>query len=59
MAANALDEKELERLLLREDRLDRIVTAEMPAGLLRAMADHLRLSGTFAEMLRDVDREPS
>jgi hypothetical protein len=57
MAANALDEAGLQRLLLREDELDRVV-AEAPAGLLRAMADHLRLSGAFATILRDLGGEP-
>ena len=59
MAANALDEAGLERLLLREDQLDRAVAAEAPAGLLQAIADHLRLSGTFAAILRDVGGELS
>jgi hypothetical protein len=58
MAANGLDEAGLERLLLREDELDRLVAAEAPAGLLRAMADHLRLSGGFAAILREVVGEP-
>jgi hypothetical protein len=56
MAANGLDEAELERLLLREDELDRAAAAA-PAGLLRAMADHLRLSGAFAAILCDVGGE--
>ncbi len=59
MAANALDEAGLERLLLREDQLDRVVAAEAPAGLLQAMADHLRLSGTFAAILRELGDESS
>jgi hypothetical protein len=58
MAANALDEAGLERLLLREDELDRVVAAEALAGLLGAMADHLRLSGGFAAILREVGGEP-
>jgi hypothetical protein len=56
--ANGLDEAGLERLLLREDELDR-AAAEAPAGLLRAMADHLRLSGAFAAILRDAGGAPS
>jgi hypothetical protein len=54
MAANGLDAAGLERLLLREDELDRLASDEAPAGLLRAMADHLRLSGGFAAILRDL-----
>jgi hypothetical protein len=30
----------------------------VPAGLLGAMADHLRLSGGFAAILREVGGEP-
>jgi hypothetical protein len=57
MAANALDEAGLKRLLLHELELDR-AAAETSAGLLPAMADHLRLSGAFAPMLRDGGGEP-
>jgi hypothetical protein len=59
MAANALDEAGLERLLLREAELDRAAAAEAPAGLLLAMADHLRLNGAFAALLQDAGGEPS
>lgn len=59
MAANALDEAGLEQLLLREDQLDRVVATEALAGLRRAMIDHLRLSGRFAAILRDVGGESS
>ncbi len=52
MALNALDEIGLERLLRREDALDHWAL-EQPAGLLRAMADHLRLTGAFPALLRD------
>ena len=55
--ANGLDEAGLERLLLRDDELDR-AAAETPPGLLRAMADHLRLSGAFAAILRDAGGAP-
>jgi hypothetical protein len=54
VTANGLDEAGLERLLRREDELDRAV-AEEPVGLLRAMADHLRMSGQFPAFLRDAD----
>jgi hypothetical protein len=57
MASNGLDEAGLERLVLREDELDR-AAAEASAGLLRAMADHLRLSGAFAAILRDAGGAP-
>ena len=52
MTLAALDESDLEKLLRREDALDRLA-AERPAGLLRAMADHLRLTGAFPALLRD------
>lgn len=51
MALNALDEAGLEALLRREDALDRSA-ADPPAGVKRAMVDHLRLTGAFAALLR-------
>jgi hypothetical protein len=56
-AANGLDATGLERLLRREDELDR-AAAEEPVGLHRAMADYLRISGAFPALLHDADGEP-
>jgi hypothetical protein len=58
MEANALDEAGLERLLRREDELDRVV-AEAPPWLVRAMADHLRLSGAFSGIPGDRGGDPT
>jgi hypothetical protein len=53
MEANALDEAGLARLLRREDELDGMAAEETPE-LLRAMIDHLRLTGAFPALLRDT-----
>jgi hypothetical protein len=53
MEANALDEPGLEGLLSRENQLEREATS-VSGGLLRAMVDHLRMSGAFAAILRDA-----
>ncbi len=55
MAANALEEPALERLLHAEEALDR-TAAQQPAGLLRAMVDHLRLTGGFSALLQPEQR---
>jgi hypothetical protein len=57
MAANALDEPGLERLLSREYQLEREASMAS-AGLLRAMVDHLRMSGAFAAILQDARSDP-
>jgi hypothetical protein len=56
MAANALDEAGLEQLLRREEALDAAAETDAPPGLLRAMADHLRLSGGFDTLARVGDK---
>jgi len=56
MMVNGLDEAGLEGLLRRDDALAQVI-AEEPPGMLRAMADHLRLTGAFAALLIAAEGE--
>src|SRR5271165_3718367 len=56
MMVNGLDEAGLEGLLRRDDALAQLI-AEEPPGMVRAMADHLRLTGAFAALLISAEGE--